>query len=133
METDRLYQVLPIMRELKKERREEVEQFFQDAPDWLLDSFRVVELDKNVVFIRENQPVDTVHIIVRGMFKITDYRVYGIAYDFMQFDGINAMGGIELLIQIMSHDLGFLLQRTDICAKPPCIDIVRNADRRTQI
>ena len=31
MGTDRLYQVLPIMRELKKERREEVEQFFQDA------------------------------------------------------------------------------------------------------
>ena len=83
MGTDRLYQVLPIMRELKKERREEVEQFFQDAPDWLLDSFRVVELDKNVVFIRENQPVDTVHIIVRGMFKITDYRVYGIAYDLL--------------------------------------------------
>ncbi|MFR6163946.1 MAG: hypothetical protein ACLUJR_13765 [Mediterraneibacter gnavus] len=52
MGTDRLYQVLPIMRELKKERREEVEQFFQDAPDWLLDSFRVVELDKNVVFIQ---------------------------------------------------------------------------------
>ena len=53
MGTDRLYQVLPIMRELKKERREEVEQFFQDAPDWLLDSFRVVELDKNVVFISQ--------------------------------------------------------------------------------
>ena len=46
MGTDRLYQVLPIMRELKKERREEVEQFFQDAPDWLLDSFHVVELKK---------------------------------------------------------------------------------------
>ena len=102
MGTDRLYQVLPIMRELKKERREEVEQFFQDAPDWLLDSFRVVELDKNVVFIRENQPVDTVHIIVRGMFKITDYRVYGIAYDFMQFDGINAMGGMELIMDLDS-------------------------------
>ena len=28
MGTDRLYQVLPIMRELKKERREEVEQVF---------------------------------------------------------------------------------------------------------
>ena len=67
MGTDRLYQVLPIMRELKKERREEVEQFFQDAPDWLLDSFRVVELDKNVVFIRENQPVDTVHITALPM------------------------------------------------------------------
>lgn len=93
MGTERLYEVLPFMRELKKDRREAIEQFFQDAPDWLLESFRVVELDKNVVFIRENQPVDTVHIIARGMFKITDYRVYGIAYDFMQFDGINAMGG----------------------------------------
>ena len=111
MGTDRLYQVLPIMRELKKERREEVEQFFQDAPDWLLDSFRVVELDKNVVFIRENQPVDTVHIIVRGMFKITDYRVYGIAYDFMQFDGINAMGGMELIMDVYARWL-----RTDIRA-----------------
>ena len=71
--------------------------------DWLLDSFRVVELDKNVVFIRENQPVDTVHIIVRGMFKITDYRVYGIAYDFMQFDGINAMGGMELIMDLDTY------------------------------
>ena len=100
MGTDRLYQVLPFMRELKKDRREAIEQFFQNAPDWLLESFRVVELDKNVVFIRENQPVDTVHIIARGMFKITDYRVYGIAYDFMQFDGINAMGGMELIMDM---------------------------------
>ena len=52
MGTDRLYQVLPFMRELKKDRREAIEQFFQNAPDWLLESFRVVELDKNVVFIR---------------------------------------------------------------------------------
>ena len=103
MGTDRLYQVLPFMWELKKDRREAIEQFFQDAPDWLLAAFRVVELDKNVVFIRENQPVDTVHIIVRGMFKITDYRVYGIAYDFMQFDGINAMGGMELIMDLDTY------------------------------
>lgn len=96
-------QVLPFMRELKKDRREAIEQFFQNAPDWLLESFRVVELDKNVVFIRENQPVDTVHIIARGMFKITDYRVYGIAYDFMQFDGINAMGGMELIMDMDTY------------------------------
>ena len=62
-----------------------------------------MELDKNVVFIRENQPVDTVHIIARGMFKITDYRVYGIAYDFMQFDGINAMGGMELIMDLDTY------------------------------
>lgn len=103
MGTDRLYQVLPFMRELKKDRREAIEQFFKNAPDWLLESFRVVELDKNVVFIRENQPVDTVHIIARGMFKITDYRVYGIAYDFMQFDGINAMGGMELIMDMDTY------------------------------
>ena len=40
MGTDRLYQVLPFMRELKKDRREAIEQFFQNAPDWLLESFR---------------------------------------------------------------------------------------------
>ena len=38
MGTDRLYQVLPFMRELKKDRREAIEQFFQNAPDWLLES-----------------------------------------------------------------------------------------------
>ena len=77
MGTDRLYQVLPIMRELKKERREEVEQFFRmlQIGCWILSVWW--NWIKNVVFIRENQPVDTVHIIVRGMFKITDYRVYG--------------------------------------------------------
>ena len=37
------------------------------------------------------------------MFKITDYRVYGIAYDFMQFDGINAMGGMELIMDLDTY------------------------------
>ena len=46
MGTDRLYQVLPFMRELKRTEEEAIEQFFQNAPDWLLESFRVVELDK---------------------------------------------------------------------------------------
>ena len=47
--------------------------------------------------------MDTVHIIARGMFKITDYRVYGITYDFMQFDGINDNGGMELIMDMDTY------------------------------
>ena len=37
------------------------------------------------------------------MIKAVDYRIYGIAFDFMRFEGLYAMGGMEVVM-----DLGYL-------------------------
>ena len=53
-----------------------------------------------MVFVKENTPVDTIYIIGRGMIKATDYRIYGITYDFMRFEGVYAMGGMEVIMDL---------------------------------
>ena len=96
MECKYLYQVLPFLNEIDKKKRERFEEYFYSAPVWLMDSFQIVELDAGVVFVKENTPVDTIYIIGRGMIKATDYRIYGITYDFMRFEGVYAMAGWRL-------------------------------------
>ena len=100
MECKYLYQVLPFLNEIDKKKRERFEEYFYSAPVWLMDSFQIVELDAGVVFVKENTPVDTIYIIGRGMIKATDYRIYGITYDFMRFEGVYAMGGMEVIMDL---------------------------------
>ena len=100
MECKYLYQVLPFLNEIDKKKRERFEEYFYSAPVWLMDSFQIVELDAGVVFVKENTPVDTIYIIGRGMIKATDYRIYGITYDCMRFEGVYAMGGMEVIMDL---------------------------------
>lgn len=100
METGVLHQVLPFLNGLSQKRRKQLEAYFQSAPDWLMASFYVVEMDKNVIFVRENTPADTVYITGKGIIKAVDYRIYGIAYDFMRFEGAFAMGGMEVVMDL---------------------------------
>lgn len=103
MESKYLYQVLPFLKELDKKRREQFEEYFYSAPVWLMDSFQVVEIKKGTVFVRENAPVDTIYLIGKGMIKAMDYRIYGIAYDFMRFEGVYAMGGMEIIMDLDTY------------------------------
>lgn len=113
MEVKYLYQVLPFMNELERERREQLEVYFSSAPVWLMDSFKILQLEKGVTFVRENAPVDTVYVIGKGAIKATDYRIFGIAYDFMRFDGIYAMGGMEVVMDLDRY-------RTTLETVTPC-------------
>ncbi len=100
MEQKYLYQVLPFMNELEEEKRQQLEYYFHTAPAWLMDSFKIEYMEKGHIFVRENAPVDKVYIVAKGIIKATDYRVFGIAYDFMRFEGIYAMGGMEVIMDL---------------------------------
>lgn len=113
MEMDRLYKALPFLTELDKERREQFEEYFRSAPGWLMDSFSIMELEKDTVFVRENAPADAVYFIGKGMIKAIDYRIYGIAFDFMRFDGLYAMGGMEVVMDLFTY-------RTTLQTVTPC-------------
>lgn len=98
MEREYLHQVLPFLKDLNRERREQFEHYFATAPKWLLDSFQIEEMEKGVLFVRENMPIDTIFFLAKGSIKGTDYRVNGISYDFIRFDHITAFGGMEVLL-----------------------------------
>lgn len=113
MEMNSLYRALPFLVELDKKRREQFEEYFRSAPAWLMDSFRIVEMDKDVIFVRENAPADSIYFIARGVIKAVDYRIYGIAFDFMRFEGLYAMGGMEVVMDLDTY-------RTTLQTVTPC-------------
>ena len=100
MEDGYLYRALPFIRDIDDARREQFEVYFRNAPLWILDAFQVEELDKGVTFVRENEPADTIFFIVKGLIKATDYRVFGVSYDFMTFDKVHAFGGMEFIMDL---------------------------------
>ena len=100
MEKAYLYQRLPFLKDVKKDRREQFERYFQTAPLWLLDAFTVETLEKGVTFVRENDPADTIYLVAQGIVVATDYRVFGVAYDYMQFKNVYAFGGMEFLMDL---------------------------------
>ena len=93
--------VLPVLGKMDPDRRKQLEDYFKTAPGWLLESFVVEEMEKGKIFVREGEPVDTIYFIVSGAIKATDYRIYGIAYDFMMIRRkVYAWGGMEVIMDI---------------------------------
>lgn len=100
MENKYLAQILPFLNEIETDRREQFEQYFRTAPMWLMETFSVEELEEGTIFVQEGEPADTIYFIGKGLIKATDYRIYGINYDFMVFDKVYAFGGMEVIINL---------------------------------
>lgn len=98
MENKYLVKILPFLNDIEKERREQFEAYFRTAPVWLMETFVVEELEKGTVFVQEGEPADMIFLIGKGLIKATDYRIYGINYDFTVFDKVYAFGGMEVII-----------------------------------
>ena len=95
-----LYQALPFLREAGEERKEWFESYFRDAPIWVMDSFQIEEMPKGTIFVKEDEPADTIYFIAKGSIKATDYRFCGIAYDFMHLESVYVMGGMEVVLDL---------------------------------
>lgn len=117
MKRELLYKALPFLNNIGRKRREEIERYFESAPNWLLESVHEKHLDKDITFIEENKPVDWVYIVGEGSFKATEFRIFGIVYDFMVFKGISAMGGMEIIMEEKFY-------RTTLTTVTPCTMIV---------
>lgn len=98
MQSNRLYEELPFLKKIDKVRAEQFIDYFKTAPDWLIQKLSVEDVEKDVIFVRENAPVDYVYIVVKGSIEALDYRFQGVVYEFMRFDRIYAMGGMEYIM-----------------------------------
>ena len=114
---EKLFQIMPFLKNLTRERKEALLEYFSTAPNWLIDAIEVTHLDRDVVFIEENMPADTVYIVGEGTIKATEFRIFGIRYEFMGFWGVSAMGAMEV---IMKEDF----YRTTLSTVTPCTMIV---------
>ena len=52
------------------------------------------------MFIEENTPVDFVYILLKGTVRAVDYRIKGVAYDYMWFQPGKTFGAMELFYKI---------------------------------
>lgn len=101
MKENYLDYALPQLKSISENRRKQFEDYFRTAPVWLIESFVVEEMEKGTVFVREGEPVDTIYFIISGAIKATDYRIYGISYDFMMIRRkVYAYGGMEVIMDI---------------------------------
>ena len=101
--SDYLYNAISVLGEIDKEKYEELKAYFAGAPKWLIDSFQIIRMEKDYTFIRENEPVRYIYLIIEGIVRAADYRIYGIVYDFMRVNTLEAMGGMELVLDLPAY------------------------------
>ncbi len=100
MENNYLEKALPFLKHIDTGRREQFQAYFRNAPLWVLENFTIETIKKGTAFIREGEPVEHVYFIGDGIIKATDYRIYGISFDFMLFTKVYAYGGMEIIMDI---------------------------------
>lgn len=95
-----LEKALHFLNEIDAKRRAQLEEYFSTAPAWLFDTLSVEHMEKGKIFIRQGEPAETIYLIGNGIVKISDYRIYGIKYDFMLVRKVYAYGGMEVIIDL---------------------------------
>ena len=98
-----LYEALPFLKNVDKDRQEQFKTYFKTAPLWLLDSFQIMEMEAGTILVRENMPAENIFFIGSGTIEAVDYRFFGITYEFMRFDKVYAMGGMEFIMDLDTY------------------------------
>lgn len=127
-----LQDALPFLKEVDKERQRQFEFYFRNAPLWVMDLLQSEELEPGTTFIRENEPADTIFFIGRGRAKATDYRISGIAYDFMKPKDLIALGGMEVIMELENYQTTWETETKCTVVKLP-EQSMRNGFMQTQI
>ena len=98
MNENHLEKDIPLLSEIDSDRRKQFEEYFATAPEWLLQTFSVEKVEKGAILVREGEEADTVYLIGKGLVKATDYRIYGISFNFMVFSDFYALGVMEIIM-----------------------------------
>ena len=100
MSDSHLDKVLPFLNNIDAARRKQFYDYFRNAPLWLIESFRIEKIPNGKIFVREGEPVDVIYFIGDGIIKATDYRIFGIKFDFILFTKVYALGAMEVNMDI---------------------------------
>ena len=104
MNLEQLFERIPFLQTLNAERQEQIAQRFGSAPDWVLEAITAERVEAGTIFIRERESAETVYFVCGGTVKATDYRIYGITYDYMIVQNrLYAYGGMETILKLQHY------------------------------
>lgn len=89
-----------VLNEVSSEERELLGKYLKDAPQELMDSFRVVELPPNTTFIEEGMKAESIYILLKGKVKAVDYRVFEAVYNHFEFYPVEVFGAMEIIAEV---------------------------------
>jgi len=90
--------LLEIIDCVQEEGREYLLDYFKDAPIGILNSCKKIDIPAKQIFITEKDKIEYIHILVKGSVKATDYRIFGVTYDFFWFKAVEVFGAMEAFI-----------------------------------
>ena len=105
------------IKHLKEAPREYLQNYFSGAPEWVTEALKVVSLQKDVTFIREEDAVDTIYVLTEGIVKAVDYRFLGNSYDYMWYYPVISFGALEVLLELDRY-------QTTLSTITPCTMLV---------
>ncbi len=86
-----------VLAELPSEHREYFKDYFKNASQELMNSFCVLEMQANTIFIEEGGKADSVYILLKGKVNAVDYRVLENIYKHFEFYPIEVFGAMEII------------------------------------
>lgn len=95
--------ILDLAKSLPKKDSEYLREILKDAPLWLFDCLNVYKYNKEEVLVREHTAVDKVFILLEGIVRAVDHRIFGIEYDYMRFYPIKIFGSLEILLDLEEY------------------------------
>lgn len=114
---DNLNRIMDLQKTLDASQQKYLNQYLNNAPRWVLETMKVVHKNKNTIFIEENGPADYVYILADGVVRAIDYRIQGVAYDYIWFHAVKVFGAMEVFFNISEY-------RTTLMTVTPCTMLV---------
>ena len=103
MKENVLFEKFPQLKNIPPARKRQMLDRLGTAPDWVLDCFCASVLDAGTTLVYEGQPVTYIYYVLDGIIKATDYRVFGVEFDYARFTKVYAMGGMEVLMDFKTY------------------------------
>ena len=114
--------ILNLAKSLPKRESVYLQALLRDAPLWLFDCLNVQKFKEDEALIRENTPVDRVFILIDGIVKAVDHRIFGIEYDYMRFYPVKLFGSMEILLDLSTY-------KTTLNAVTSCTCLILTKDK----
>lgn len=85
---------------IPKKNQEYFLEYIKMAPDSLTEKFKVKKMLEGTVFVRENDKIDYIYILLDGIVKAVDYRMHGVPFEFMRFYPVKMLGSMEIVLNL---------------------------------
>ena len=98
-----LTKIFSLLSEKDNDRKKCFSEYFSNAPGYLIDSMEILELNKEVYFIKEGERANNILFLVKGIVEAIDLRVHGELFNYKHFRDIYAFGGMEVILDVENY------------------------------